>query len=132
MNHLYTNTAQKNLGKSTQAHILYTGSSGQGWLRNPIKMYPDNTNLMHAAYFPLAQDQMKGKLRETFVVNQLQNAEKSIFYSKTSDFKIDDHIFEIGGKSKTQRQIKDVQDAFILSDDCLVGSILLYLFGFFY
>jgi hypothetical protein len=98
-------------------------------------MYPENTNLMHVAYLPLAQDQMKGKIRETFVVNQVQNADLSIFYSNVGDFKIDNHVFEIGGKSKTKRQIKNEKNAFILADNILVGSkqmIPLYLFGFLY
>lgn len=115
--------------------FIYPGSSGQASLRNPIKMYPENTNIIHAAYLPLAQDQAKGKIRETFVVNQIQNTEHPIFYSKVGDFKIDDHIFEVGGKNKTKKQIKGEKDGFILADDILVGSkdvIPLYLFGFLY
>lgn len=115
--------------------FIYPGSSGQAALRNPIKMYPDNTNLMHAAYLPLAQDQTKGKIRETFIVNQVQNVEEPIFYSKVGDFKIRDHVFEIGGKNKNKRQIKQEKQGYILSDDIIVGSkdtIPLYLFGFLY
>jgi len=115
--------------------FIYPGNTGQAFLRNPIKMYPENSNLMYAAYLPLAQDQVIGKIRETFVVNQVQNAEKPIFYSAIGDFKIDDHIFEIGGKIKKNRQIKNEKNAFILSDDIITGSkntIPLYLFGFLY
>ncbi len=114
---------------------LHSGSSGQSGLRNPIKLYPDNTNIIHAAYLPLAQDQIKGKLRETFVVNQVQNTNLPIFYSKAGDFKIGDWIFEVGGKSKNKKQIKEEKNAFLLADDILVGSkntIPLYLFGFLY
>ena len=115
--------------------FLYPGSSGQASLRNPIKMYPENTNLMHAAYLPLAQDQIRGKIRETFFVNQLQNIKQPLFYSKVGDFKLEERIFEIGGKNKNQRQIKYANNAYILSDDLIVGSknvIPLYLFGFLY
>lgn len=115
--------------------FIFPASSGDAYLRNPIKMYPENTNLIHAAYLPLAQDQAKGKIRETFVVNQVQNAELPIFYSKKGDFKIGDHIFEIGGKGKNGKQIRAESSAFILADDILVGSknvIPLYLFGFLY
>jgi uncharacterized protein len=115
--------------------FIYPGNAGDAYLRNPIKMYPENTNLIHAAYLPLAQDQTKGKIRETFVVNQVQNAEIPIFYSKKGDFKIGESIFEIGGKNKNTKQIKGVNNAFILADDILVGSknvIPLYLFGFLY
>lgn len=115
--------------------FIFPDSSGDAYLRNPIKMYPENTNLFSAAYLPLAQDQTKGKIRETFVVNQVQNAEISIFYSKKGDFKIGDSIFEIGGKGKNGKQIKGQSQAFILADDILIGSknvIPLYLFGFLY
>ena len=125
----------KYLEQAGLIRFIYPGNSGHSSLRNPIKMYPENTNLMHAAYLPLAEDQNKGKLRETFVVNQVQNANKSIFYSKIGDFKIEGHIFEIGGKNKTNKQIKQDKDSYILSDDLIVGSkniIPLYLFGFLY
>jgi len=115
--------------------FIFPGQSGDAYLRNPIKMYPENTNLIHAAYLPLAQDQTKGKIRETFVVNQVQNAEIPIFYSNKGDFKIGDYIFEIGGRGKNSKQIKRENNAYILADDILVGSknvIPLYLFGFLY
>ncbi len=125
----------KYLEQAGLIRFIFPGNSGQSFLRNPIKMYPENTNLIHAVYLPLAQDQMKGKIRETFVVNQVQNAEKSIFYSTVGDFKIDDAIFEIGGKNKGFKQIKHEKNAQILADDIIVGSketIPLYLFGFLY
>lgn len=115
--------------------FLYSGNSGGASLRNPTKMYPDNTNLMHAAYVPLAQDQIKGKMRETFLVNQIQNLGKQIFYSPVGDFKLEGHIFEVGRGKKSKKQIKQEKDAFILSDDLTVGKpevIPLYLFGFLY
>jgi predicted AAA+ superfamily ATPase len=125
----------KYLEQAGLIRFIYPGSSGQASLRNPIKMYPENTNLIHAAYLPLAEDQTRGKIRETFVVNQVQNAEESIFYSKVGDFKIGDYIFEIGGKNKNKRQIKNEKNAFVLSDGIIIGSkdtIPLYLFGFLY
>jgi len=115
--------------------FIFPGNSGDAYLRNPIKMYPENTNLIHAAYLPLAQDQTRGKVRETFIVNQVQNAEIPIFYSSKGDFKIGDSIFEVGGKGKNGKQIQRANHAFILADDILVGSknvIPLYLFGFLY
>ncbi len=125
----------KYLEQAGLIRFIYPGSSGQASLRNPIKMYPENSNLIYAAYLPLAEDQTKGKIRETFVVNQVQNAEQPIFYSKVGDFKIGDHIFEIGGKNKTNKQIRNEKSSFVLSDDIIVGSrdtIPLYLFGFLY
>lgn len=115
--------------------FIFPGKSGGAYFKNPIRMYPENTNMIHAAYLPLAQDQVRGKIRETFVVNQVQNAGIPIFYSKKGDFKINDYLFEVGGKSKNGKQIKGQNNAFILADDILVGSknvIPLYLFGFLY
>lgn len=115
--------------------FLYPGKSGQAYLRNPIKMYPENTNLIYAAYLPLVEDQTKGKVRETFFVNQVQNTQYPIVYSEVGDFKIADTIFEVGGKGKTNRQIKNEKKSFILSDDLIVGTkntIPLYLFGLLY
>jgi predicted AAA+ superfamily ATPase len=123
----------KYLEQAGLIRFLFPASSGKAALKNPVKMYPDNTNLMYAAYLPLAQDQIRGKLRETFFVNQIQNGELPIFYSKVGDFKVQDFIFEIGGKGKTGRQVKGEMNSFVLSDDLLVGSsqtIPLYLFGF--
>ncbi len=125
----------KYLEQAGLIRFLYPGNSGQASLRNPVKMYPENTNLIHAAYLPLAQDQAKGKIRETFVVNQIQNVEKAIFYSSIGDFKIEDCIFEVGGKAKNRRQIGGEKNAYILADDLIVGSqavIPLYLFGLMY
>ncbi|MCX6990516.1 MAG: AAA family ATPase [Chlamydiae bacterium] len=115
--------------------FIYSNSGGNSYLRNPIKMYPDNTNLIYAASLSLLQDQERGKVRETFVVNQMQNQKNPIFFSQKGDFKINDVIFEVGGKSKSTAQIRGEEKAFILADDILVGSkstIPLYLFGMLY
>jgi hypothetical protein len=57
-------------------------------------------------------------------------------YSDKADFLIDDkYTFEIGGKSKTQNQIRDMENAYIASDDIIYGfqnKIPLWLFGFMY
>ena len=115
--------------------FIYSSSSGNAALRNPIKMYPENTNMIFASYLPLTQDNVLGKIRETFVISQLQNANQTVFYSKEGDFKVNDIIFEVGGASKTAKQIKGVENSFILADGILVGTnrqIPLYMLGFLY
>lgn len=115
--------------------FIYPKNSGKAYLRNPIKMYPDNSNLIYSSYLPLAHDQMKGKIRETFVVNQIQNIQVPIFYSNKGDFQVSNMIFEIGGKNKSKKQIFGEKNAFILADDIVIGSkgvIPLYLLGFLY
>jgi predicted AAA+ superfamily ATPase len=98
-------------------------------------MYPENTNLIHASKLSLLHDQEKGKIRETFVINQIQNQKIPIFYSQKGDFKINDYIFEVGGKSKNTRQIRGEEKANLLADDILIGeqsTIPLYLLGLLY
>ncbi|NGX49189.1 MAG: hypothetical protein K940chlam5_00785 [Candidatus Anoxychlamydiales bacterium] len=125
----------KYLEQAGLIRFIFPKNSGNAYLRNPIKMYPDNSNLIYASYLPLAQDQIKGKIRETFVVNQIQNMQIPIFYSQNGDFKVSNMIFEIGGKNKTRKQIYAEKNAFILADDIVVGAkgiIPLYLIGFLY
>jgi predicted AAA+ superfamily ATPase len=115
--------------------FIYPPTSGNAALRNPIKMFPENTNLIFSTYLPLSQDKVLGKIRETFVINQLQNAEQTVFYSDKGDFKINDMIFEVGGVKKSGKQIKGVSNAYILADGILVGAerqIPLHLLGFLY
>ena len=114
---------------------LYSNKVGKPHFKNPCKMYPGNTNLIYASYLPQLQDSTIGKVRETFAVNQLQNAREAVFYTATGDIKVSDYIFEIGGKNKSKKQIKDARNAYILADNILVGSrdiIPLYLIGFLY
>ncbi len=115
--------------------FIYSESSGNAALRHPLKMYPENTNLIFSSYLPLTQDRVIGKIRETFAINQLQNANLTVFQSKNGDFKVNDVIFEVGGSGKTLKQIKGLENAYILADGILVGTnrqIPLYMLGFLY
>ena len=55
---------------------------------------------------------------------------------KKGDFLVDDkYIFEIGGRNKRFKQIKDLPNSFIVADDIEIGfgnKIPLWLFGFLY
>jgi len=55
---------------------------------------------------------------------------------KLRDFFIDEtYTFEVGGKNKSFKQIKDLPNSFVVSDDIEIGSgnkIPLWLFGFLY
>lgn len=114
---------------------IYSAQSGKAHLRNPTKIYPENSNLIYASYLPTTEDATKGKVRETFVLNQLQNINKKVFYSETGDFKVDEMVFEVGGKNKSTAQIKNLKNAYVFADDITVGlgnRIPLYLLGFLY
>ncbi len=114
---------------------LYNNQRGNAFIKAPQKLLPENTNLMYAAYLPQTQCDMIGKVRETFFVNQVKNAKLKIFYSKAGDFQVENNVFEIGGKNKSDHQIKGVKNSYIVSDDILMGdkrTIPLYLFGMLY
>lgn len=111
---------------------LYKDVKGIGALTKPEKLYVNNTNLMYV----LAKENTNvGNLRETFFLNQFQGM-KTIHLSSQSDFIIDKtYTFEIGGKNKTKKQIKNLSNAYVVKDDIEIGfanQIPLWLFGFLY
>lgn len=115
--------------------FLYSAQSGKAHLRNPTKIYPENCTLIYSNYIPMHADAEKGKVRETFVINHLQNADERVFYSKSGDFEINGITLEVGGKNKGTKQIKGIKDAYILADGITVGfqnTIPMYLFGLLY
>ncbi|DAB32472.1 MAG TPA: AAA family ATPase [Sulfurospirillum sp. UBA11407] len=111
--------------------ILGAKSSGVSIISKPEKLYLDNTNL-----FSIFCDSAKvGTIRETFFASSVSYKHK-ISYPKSGDFIIDEkYTFEIGGKDKNIKQIKYVEDAYIVADDIEIGinnKIPLWLFGFIY
>jgi predicted AAA+ superfamily ATPase len=100
-------------------------------IRKPDKLYLNNTNLFNA----LCQEQEQGTIREVFFVNMLKPFYK-INYCDKGDFLVDEkYIFEIGGKNKSYKQIKDINNSFVVADDIEIGfsnKIPLWLFGFLY
>jgi len=101
-------------------------------LSKPQKVYLENTNIIHSLAF---QNINIGNIRETFFANQLRTKHK-VNTSKNGDFTIDGNIvFEVGGKNKTNSQIKNVDNAYIAADNIETGfanKIPLWLFGFLY
>lgn len=120
------------LEKGGVINLLRSDTKGISYLQKPEKIYLENTNL---AYVFSGGTPNKGNLRETFFFNQLKVANK-ITSSRFSDFFVDDHYtFEIGGAAKTNRQIKDIPQAYIAADEIENGQqnkIPLWLFGFLY
>lgn len=110
---------------------LYADTKGIGILQKPEKLYLYHPNIFHA----LSYSQMNvGSMRESFFISQL-SVQHAISHTNPGDFKIDNYTFEIGGKSKSNKQIKDVTNAYIVSDDIEIGNnnkIPLWLFGFLY
>lgn len=114
---------------------LENNKRGNAFLKSHKKLLPANTNLMYAAYLPQTEEQMIGKVRESFFANQIKNAKLKIFYSAIGDFEIEKYLFEIGGKNKSSHQLKNTKNSFVVADGILIGdkkTIPLYLFGFLY
>ncbi len=107
-------------------------TTGVAAFNKPEKIFLHNTNLI---YLFAENTPNRGTLRETFFINQV-SAAAQVHYTPKTDFIVDrKYFFEIGGKSKTHKQIKDLDNAFIAADDIETGfadKIPLWLFGFLY
>jgi len=111
---------------------LFRETHGITKLQKPAKVWLENTNL---AYLLAQKNANEGNLRETFFANQL-SYRHHLLYTEKGDFLIDEkYTFEVGGKNKTDKQIKSVKNAYIVADEIEYGfanKIPLWLFGFLY
>ncbi len=113
---------------------------GYNIMSKPEKLFMQNTNISYA----LTKEVDMGSAREAFFVNQIKNyyasqnlfIDEAIYTAKKGDFLVNNtYTFEIGGKNKSFKQIKDVPNSFIVADDIEIGfgnKIPLWLFGFLY
>ena len=110
---------------------LRDGVGGMRELGKTEKVYLDNTNLI---YTMTGENANIGNVRETFFFNQTRlNLE--VVSSKVSDFQIGKYTFEVGGKKKGLKQVKDVDNAYIVRDDTEYASgqfLPLWSFGLLY
>ncbi|SFV56200.1 ATPase component BioM of energizing module of biotin ECF transporter [hydrothermal vent metagenome] len=109
--------------------MLMKSSRGLGSIEKPEKIYLDNSNLLFTSKADI------GTVRETFFMNQI-NKDFGLIAPKRGDFLVDEKFtFEIGGKNKSFKQIKDMECSFVASDEIERGfanRIPLWLFGFLY
>ena len=117
-----------------RAKILNTIQSttkGDAIFVKPDKIYLNNTNL-HYAY---CSNSNIGTLREVFITSMFRDNHK-LTIPKKGDFFVDEkYTLEVGGKNKKYKQIKDLKESYIVSDDIEIGSgnrVPLWLFGFLY
>ncbi len=120
------------LEKAELIQMLGTAGNGNKLLQKPDKIYLNNPDIMEA----MRTDEIEiGTIRETFFYNQVRQTNK-ISYPRFGDFLVEKkYIFEVGGKNKKQKQIKDMPNSFIVQDDIETGYaniLLLWLFGFLY
>jgi uncharacterized protein len=112
--------------------FLNIPDDGLNKITKPEKIYLNNTNMMYSL---AGNNWDKGSVRETFFFNQV--AEKyTVSSCEEVDFLVEGkYFFEVGGKSKSQKQIYNLKNAFIVKDDIEIGNeniIPLWLFGFLY
>jgi len=116
--------------------LIRENKAGSSLLKVTEKIYLDNFNIYKAIIDEIGFEYNKGTVREIFFIKMLQNAGEKIFYSKIGDFQVRGCNFEVGGKSKTKKQIKSAPDnSYLVKDDILYPSgniIPLHFFGFLY
>ncbi len=113
-------------------HTLRKQTRSISLLGKPDKIWLKNTNLNYA----ISESQPdKGILRETFFLSQL-SLDHSLSLPEKGDFVVDKKFtFEVGGRGKTQKQIAEVSNGYLVKDDPEKGAfntIPLWLFGFLY
>ena len=116
------------LDKAKIIRAVKADAKGDAIFSKPDKLYLNNTNLL----FAYCTNNEIGTIREIFFTNSFNN----LLTSKQGDFLVNEtYIFEVGGKNKSFKQIKDIENSFVVADNIEVGynhKIPLYLFGFIY
>ncbi|CAA6798834.1 MAG: ATPase component BioM of energizing module of biotin ECF transporter [uncultured Sulfurovum sp.] len=97
--------------------------------KKPEKLLFSNSNILYSYANEFDKEVEIGTVRETFFVNCFEK----IFYSDVGDFRVGEYLFEVGGKNKSFKQIKDMENSYVVADlDYTVNDkkIPLWLFGF--
>ncbi len=120
------------LEKAELITLLNSNAKANKLFQKPKKIYLNNTNLINTIS-PGKKE--TGTIRETFFLNQVHYLHE-INYPKKADFIINNqYTFEIGERNKTRKQIRDIEEAFVVQDEIEIGfanTIPLWLFGFLY
>ena len=118
------------LHKAKIITLIKPKTKGDNIFVKPQKIYFNNSNL-HYAY---CDNPNIGTIREVFFQSMMYN--KKLELPNRGDFLVNDkYLFEIGGKNKSFKQIKDILNSFVVADDKEIGNsnkIPLWLFGFLY
>lgn len=111
--------------------LLTTEIKNYRSLSRPDKIYLNNANLMYA----LSPRVDVGNLRETFFLNQVSACCEVLLPPKGDFYVNHKYLFEVGGRTKTFEQIKDIPDSFLAIDAIETGHhnrIPLWVFGLLY
>lgn len=119
------------LEKAGLINTLRSNTQGIKLLGKTEKIYLNNPNLAYALSDTIPDI---GNIRETVFLAWMMQTQR-IVASPLSDFQIGDLTFEIGGKNKTAKQVKNLQNTYIVKDDIEYGAlrtIPLWAFGLTY
>ncbi len=112
-------------------NVIRAKSKGDNIFSKPDKVYLNNPNLNYS----YCSQATIGMIRETTFTTFLKS-HHDVSIPKKGDFFVDEkYLFEVGGKNKGFKQIKDIENSFVVSDDIETGfgnKIPLWLFGFLY
>jgi predicted AAA+ superfamily ATPase len=112
-------------------NVLSASGKGVSKLQKPDKIFLENTNFAYA----INPNPDKGNIRETFLLNQLENTGAEVFAPVEGDFLTSGILIEVGGKSKDAKQVKTANSYLVAADDIEIGfgtKAPLWLFGFLY
>jgi len=96
--------------------------------KKPEKLLFSNTNILYTYADEFGIEVDIGTVRETFFASCFD----TIYYSDIGDFRVEDTIFEIGGKNKSFKQIKNIDNSYVVVDTDYTtqnNKIPLWLFG---
>ena len=119
------------LEKSGLFNALREKSTGDGILQKVEKLYLDNSNIIYALGLDKADE---GTIRETMFLTWTKE-KHPVNSSKISDFEIEDITFEVGGRNKKGKQLKEAAKGYIVKDNIeyVTGrNIPIWMFGFIY
>lgn len=120
------------LEKTGMFNALREPGHSDNLLSKTEKLYLGNSNIA----WSLSEDGIvdEGNMRETNFLAWTKQV-CNVTASKISDFEIDGKTFEVGGKSKKGKQIKDADVGYLVKDNLEYASghsIPIWMFGFIY
>ncbi len=123
------------LEKARLISLMHLPDQSISVLQKPDKIFLNNPNL----YYVLNPIHTSiGSMRETFFQNQLDVLHEISLHPKTDflvHFKGQNYAFEIGGSNKKNKQVRQLENAYLALDGIESGfsnQIPLWLFGFLY
>ena len=119
------------MDKAALVRRLYAKDKGMNMLTKPEKILFNNSNIMYA----LSSQADAGTMRETVFASQLSQSHK-LHIPRQGDFVVDGtYTFEVGGHNKGYKQIRNLDNSYVVRDAIELGSdnkIPLWLFGCLY